>query len=183
VPVDNLRARLMSAPDQYQRGPGRQPPTVLPMTIETCRELAGGADAVTEIVRAIVPWTEPAEKRALAIAALQALPRDEGEVVAEAYLEEARSAPPRLWYENILAEARVWAGAASGAQLRAYLAACFSALAPGPRLRFVIWAVQQLSSEALDRVFLAIWEMLDDAKRRDFIKQVTTRRRVPEGRP
>jgi hypothetical protein len=154
------------------------------MTIETCRKLAGSVDAVSDIVWTIVPWTVPAEKRHLALGALWALPREEGEVVAETYLEEARSAPPGLWYENILAEARVWAGAASGAQLRAYLAACFSALAPGRRVRFVMWAIQQLTSEALDRIFLFIWgELYDDAKRRDFIKQVTTGPGERRGRP
>ncbi len=70
----------------------------------------------------------------------------------------------------------VWAGAASEAQLRVYLAACFSALTPGRQVPFVKWAIQQLSSEAVDRISLFIWEELyDNVKRREFFNEVTGR--------
>jgi len=90
--------------------------------LESCRN--------GEIAETLTAWFTTDERAAFAVAAIQTLDDDEVEAVL---LHGA----PRPVFDNMREEARLWASWASGAELRAYLAAIWGRLPDRDRAGFL----------------------------------------------
>lgn len=165
------------AESEEQQGGRCRSRTLLNMLLETCRQLAGGGDAVAEIAGAIAAWTPPAERVAVALGALRALPRKEAALVLEAATNELEGDPPGLSFTGTMAEAHDWAAVASADQLRAILWIAYRRLYPGSQRRFWSGCDRGCSAPCSAMAPRRSLEWVTPEERRDFFEQVSGGRR------